>query len=100
MHCLAAVPRANRPRSSIRATISNSECARSRKKKHPKDPMITPTKIGIWAAKSHRRLYPLFLALTLLPITFFAYSIGRVLKHQAEDQAITESTQIAQIGRA
>jgi len=62
--------------------------------------MITPTKIGIWAAKSHRRLYPLFLALTLLPITFFAYSIGRVLKHQAEDQAITESTQIARVSAA
>jgi len=62
--------------------------------------MITPTKIGIWAAKSHRRLYPLFLALTLLPITFFAYSIGRVSKHQAEDQAITESTQIARVSAA
>lgn len=62
--------------------------------------MITPTTIGIWASRSRLRLYPLFLALMLLPITFFAYSVGRVLKHQAETQAITESTQIARVSAA
>jgi len=33
----------------------------------------------------------------VLPIAFFAYSVGQVLRHQTETQAITESTQIARV---
>jgi PAS domain S-box-containing protein len=62
--------------------------------------MITPVKVGKWASKSRLRLYLLLLTLMLLPITFFAYSVGRVLRHQAEAQAATESTQIARVSVA
>jgi len=62
--------------------------------------LLTPAGIGRWVSKSRVRLYSLFLTLMLLPITFFAYSVGRVLRHQAEAQAVTESTQIARISTA
>jgi PAS domain S-box-containing protein len=42
----------------------------------------------------------MWLSLMLLPITFFAYSVGRGLQHQAETQAATESSQIARIAAA
>lgn len=62
--------------------------------------MITPVKVGRWASKSRLRLHVLLLTLMLLPITFFAYSVGRLLRRQAETQAATESTQIARVSVA
>jgi PAS domain S-box-containing protein len=59
--------------------------------------MTTPAKIGKWVSESHWRLYPLFLILMVLPIAFFAYSVGQVLRHHTETQAATESTQIARV---
>jgi len=35
--------------------------------------------------------------LMVLPIAFFAYSVGQVLRHQTETEAVTESTQIARV---
>ncbi|HEV3208390.1 MAG TPA: response regulator [Terriglobales bacterium] len=62
--------------------------------------MTLPAKVAGWISKGRWRLYVLFLLLLILPIAFFAYSAGRVLKHQAETQAATESTQIAHIAAA
>ena len=45
-------------------------------------------------------MYVLLLFLMLLPILFFAYSVGRLLGHQAEAQAVTQSTQIASVSAA
>ncbi len=59
--------------------------------------MTTPAKIGKWVSESQWRLYPLFLLLMVLPIAFFAYSVGQVLRHETETQAATESTQIARV---
>jgi len=36
----------------------------------------------------------------VLPIAFFAYSVGELLRHQNESQAATESTQIARVSTA
>src|SRR5438477_1722671 len=41
---------------------------------------ITPLGVGIWVSKSPWRLYPLLMLLMVLPIVFFAYSVGEVLK--------------------
>ena len=57
--------------------------------------MITFPKIGKWISKSQWRLYPLFMLLMVLPIAFFAYSVGQVLRYQTETEAVTESAQIA-----
>ena len=62
--------------------------------------MTTPAKIGKWVSESQWRLYPLFLLLMVLPIAFFAYSVGQVLRHQTETQAATESAQIARVSSA
>src|SRR6266581_7711405 len=59
--------------------------------------MTMRAKIAEWVSESQWRLYSLFLALMVLPIAIFAYSVGEVLKHQAESQAATESTQIARV---
>ena len=59
--------------------------------------MTASAKIGRWVSKSRLRLYLLFVTLVLLPITFFAYSVGHLLRQQAEAQALTESTQIAHV---
>ncbi len=59
--------------------------------------MTTSAKIEKWVSKGRWRLYLLFLLLMGLPIAFFAYSVGQVLKHQTERQAITESGQIARV---
>src|SRR5882762_8266210 len=59
--------------------------------------MTTAANIGKWVSQSQWRLYPLFLLLMVLPIAFFAYSVGEVLRHQTETQAATESTQIARV---
>jgi PAS domain S-box-containing protein len=58
------------------------------------------TKVGKWLARSRWRLYPLFLLLMVLPIAFFAEYVGRLLKHQTETQAVTESAQIARVSVA
>ena len=62
--------------------------------------MTLPAKVAGWISKGRWRLYVLFLLLIISPIGFFAYSAGRVLKHQAETQAVTESTQTAHIAAA
>src|SRR5579859_521222 len=59
--------------------------------------LTASAKIGKWVSGSRGRLYSLFLALMVLPIAIFAYSVGQLLKHQVETQALTESTQIARI---
>jgi len=59
--------------------------------------MTTSAKIQKWVSKSRWRLYLLFLLLLVLPIAFFSYSVGRLLKQQTERQAITESSQIARV---
>src|SRR2546430_611168 len=59
--------------------------------------MTTRANIGKWVSASQWRLYSLFLLLMVLPIAVFAYSVGRVLRHQTETQAATESTQIARV---
>jgi PAS domain S-box-containing protein len=58
------------------------------------------TKVGKWLARSRWRLYPLFLLLMVAPISFFADYVGRVLRHQTETQAVTESAQIARVSAA
>src|SRR6266853_2849503 len=62
--------------------------------------MTPPSKIGKWISQSSWRLYPLFLLLMVLPIAFFAYSVGELLRHQNESQAATESTPIARVSTA
>src|SRR5216683_3501245 len=59
--------------------------------------MTTPAKIAKWVSKSRWRVYLLLLLLMVLPIAFFAYSVGELLRHQTEQQALTESTQIARV---
>lgn len=59
--------------------------------------MTTRAKIGKWVSASQWRMYSLFLVLMVLPIAIFAYSVREVLRHQAESQAATESTQIARV---
>lgn len=62
--------------------------------------MVIPANVGKWVSKSRRRLYALIIALMILPIAIFAYSVGQVLKHRAEAEAVTESTQIARVSTA
>jgi PAS domain S-box-containing protein len=62
--------------------------------------MVTPPKLEEWASRSRWRPYLLLVPLMLLPIAFFAYSAGLVLKHQTERQAVTESAQIARVSAA
>jgi PAS domain S-box-containing protein len=57
-------------------------------------------KIVRWASKAGPGIYLLLLALMLLPITFFAYSVAHLLREQAETQAVTESAQIARVSSA
>src|SRR5579862_3198718 len=59
--------------------------------------MKKPAKVGKWVSKSRWRIYLLFLPLLIVPIALFAYSMGGVLRHRAEKQAATESTQIARV---
>jgi PAS domain S-box-containing protein len=65
-----------------------------------KDSFRASAKVGQWISKSRARLYFVFLLLMVLPIAFFAYSIGHLLKRQSETQAVTESTQIARVSTA
>ena len=59
--------------------------------------ITTAAKVGGWLSKSRWRVYLLLLLLMVLPIAFFAYSVVQLLRHQAEQQALTESTQIARV---
>jgi len=54
-------------------------------------------RVGKWVSKGRWRLHLLFLLLLIVPIALFAYSMGEVLKRQAEGQAATEGTQIAHV---
>ena len=62
--------------------------------------MNAAARVEKWLSASRWRPYPLFLVLMVLPILFFAYSVGRVLQQRTEAQAVTESTQIARISAA
>ena len=62
--------------------------------------MVSLAIMGKWMSKSRARLYALIILLMILPIAVFAYSVGQVLKHRVEAQAITESTQIARVSTA
>ena len=58
--------------------------------------MITKAMVR-WAAKTSFRSHVILLALMLLPITFFAYSVAHLLRTQAKSEAIAQSTQIARV---
>jgi PAS domain S-box-containing protein len=60
-------------------------------------PMTTSAKIGKWVSGRQWRLYVLFFLLVGLPISFFAYSVGKLLTDQTETEAATESAQIGRI---
>jgi PAS domain S-box-containing protein len=62
--------------------------------------MKTQTTIGNWVSMGRWRIHILFILLLLLPIAIFAYSVGRVLRHQAEAQAVSESAQIVHVATA
>jgi PAS domain S-box-containing protein len=62
--------------------------------------MKTREMIGNWVSKGRWRIHALFVLLMLLPIAIFAYSVGRVLRHQAETHAVNESAQIAHVSAA
>ena len=64
------------------------------------NPMTAPARVAIWVSKCRWRRYLLFLLLLIPPIAFFAYSAGQVLRHQAETQAVTESTEIGRVSAA
>jgi len=55
------------------------------------------TRVGKWVSRGRWRLHILFLLLLIVPIALFAYSMGGVLKQQAEAQAAAERTQIAHV---
>jgi PAS domain S-box-containing protein len=55
--------------------------------------------IGNWVSQARWRIYLLFFLL-FIPIAVFTYSVGRLLRRQAEDHAISESTQLARGGLA
>jgi PAS domain S-box-containing protein len=57
----------------------------------------TSATLGHWVSQSKWRIYFLVFLLTGIPLALFSYSIGRVLRHQAERQSRTESTQIARV---
>src|SRR5208282_5115302 len=59
--------------------------------------MTMLAKIGRWASKTRLRLHLFLLALMLLPITFFAYSVADLLRHEMQAQAISVSTEIARV---
>ena len=62
--------------------------------------MTAPSRVAKWVSKRRWRLYLLFLLLLIPPIAFFAYSASQVLRHQAETQAVTESTEIGRVSAA
>ncbi|MCU1287358.1 MAG: multi-sensor hybrid histidine kinase [Acidobacteriales bacterium] len=50
-----------------------------------------------WITKSALRLYVVFVVLASLPILMFSYFADRVLSQEAERQAVTEDSQIAEL---
>jgi PAS domain S-box-containing protein len=62
--------------------------------------MKTRAMIGQWVSKGRWRIHVLFVLLMLVPIAIFAYSVGRVLRHQAETDAVNETAQIAHVSAA
>ena len=64
------------------------------------NPMTATARVAKWVSKRRWRRYLLFLLLLIPPIAFFAYSAGQVLRHQAETQAVTESTEIGRVSAA
>src|SRR5580698_4947159 len=62
--------------------------------------MKTQRMIGNWVSRGRWRIHILFILLLLLPIAIFAYSVGRVLRHQAEAQAVSESAQMVHVAAA
>jgi PAS domain S-box-containing protein len=56
--------------------------------------------LGKWVSRSRGRLYALIILAMVGPIAIFSYSVGQILKHRAEAQAATESTQIARVSAA
>ncbi|MGA8540621.1 MAG: PAS domain S-box protein, partial [Terriglobales bacterium] len=62
--------------------------------------MVILASAGTWISQSRTRLYALIILLMVVPIAIFAYSVGQILKHRAEAQAVTESTQIARVSAA
>jgi PAS domain S-box-containing protein len=56
--------------------------------------------VGRWASKGRWRIHILIVLLMLLPIAVFAYSVGRLLRHQAETHAVNESAQVAHVSAA
>ena len=64
------------------------------------NPMTAPARVAKWVSKRRWRRYLLFLLLLIPPIAFFAYSAGQVLRHQAETQAVTESTELGRVSAA
>ena len=59
--------------------------------------MNIATRVERWAAKSRWRLSALLVVLMVLPIALFSYSISRLMKSHAENQAKIESAQIARV---
>ena len=62
--------------------------------------MAIPATLGKWVSRSRGRLYALIILAMVGPIAIFSYSVGQILKHRAEAQAATESTQIARVSAA
>jgi PAS domain S-box-containing protein len=62
--------------------------------------MKTRATIGQWVSKGRWRIHVLFVLVMLLPIAIFSYSVGHVLRHQAETDAVNESAQIAHVSAA
>lgn len=59
--------------------------------------MTASTKFEKWVSTSQWCFHALLLLLMVLPIAFFAYSVGQIVRHRSENQAATESTQIASV---
>jgi PAS domain S-box-containing protein len=59
--------------------------------------MQMPVRLAKWLSKGGWRLDIIFLLLLVLPFVVFSGLVARLLREQAEAQAIAESTQLAQI---
>ena len=59
--------------------------------------MATHARIGKWVSQTRLRFQLLLLVAMMLPIIFFSYSVASLLRHQAESQAIRESSQVARV---
>jgi len=59
--------------------------------------MQRQAKFGDWLLKNRYRCFSFFMLLMVLPIVAFTFSVGRVLRHQTERQAVTETAQIGRL---